>query len=233
MKKILIVEDDIGIAELERDYLEANDFAVEIAVDGNEGLQKAMAGDYALILMDIMLPGQDGFQVCRQVREHKNTPILMISARREDVDKIRGFGIGADDYIVKPFSPNELVARVKAHIARYERLTCEDNSAGKMLRFPGLEIELDTRSVFVNGKEVMLKNREFELLAFLAKNPGIVFSREKLFDRVWGIDAIGDSATVMVHINRIREKIGPDSTQPIYIETVWGAGYRFHKFKFL
>ena len=230
MKKILIVEDDIAIAEFERDYLEANDFAVEIAADGNQGLKKALEEDYALILLDIMLPGQDGFQVCRQVREHKNTPILMISARREDVDKIRGFGIGADDYIVKPFSPNELVARVKAHIARYERLTCGDDSEGKTLRFADLEIQLNSRRVFVNGEEVILKNREFELLAFLAENSGIVFSKEKLFDRVWGMNAIGDTATVMVHVNRIREKIEPDSVKPIYIETVWGAGYRFHKF---
>jgi len=230
MKKILIVEDDIGIAELERDYLEANGFAVEIAVDGSQGLQKALAEDYTLILLDIMLPGQDGFQVCRQVREHKNTPILLVSARREDIDKIRGFGIGADDYIVKPFSPNELVARVKGHIARYERLTSGENPGGNMLRYAGLEIQLDERRVFTNGEEVTLKNREFELLAFLAENAGIVFSREKLFDRVWGMDAIGDNATVMVHINRIREKIEPDPAHPIYIETVWGTGYRFHKF---
>jgi DNA-binding response OmpR family regulator len=230
MKKILIVEDDLGIAELERDYLEANDFAVEIAADGNQGVQKALVEDYALILLDIMLPEQDGFQVCRQVREHKNTPILMISACREDIDKIRGFGIGADDYIVKPFSPNELVARVKAHIARYERLTCGENPGGKMLCYADLEIHLDERRVFVNGEEVMLKNREFELLTFLAENPGIVFSKEKLFDRVWGMDAIGDTATVTVHINRIREKIEPNSAHQIYIETVWGAGYRFHKF---
>ncbi|VBB08271.1 transcriptional regulatory protein c terminal [Lucifera butyrica] len=230
MKKILIVEDDTGILELERDYLEANGFTVEIAADGSRGLQKALAEDYALILLDIMLPGQDGFQVCRQVREHKNTPILMISARREDCDKICGFGFGADDYIVKPFSPNELVARVKAHIARYERLTCGENSDGKILRCAGLEIQLDARRVFVNGEEATLKNREFELLAFLAENPGIVFSKERLFDRVWGIDAIGDTATVMVHINRIREKVEPDSVHPVYIETVWGTGYRFRKF---
>jgi len=230
MKKILMMEDDIGIAELERDYLEANGFAVEIAADGNQGLQKALAEEYALILLDIMLPGQDGFQVCRRVRERKNTPILLVSARREDIDKIRGFGLGADDYIVKPFSPNELVARVKGHIARYERLTCGENSGDKILRYAGLEIQLDARRVFVEGEEMTLKNREFELLAFLAENPGIVFSREKIFDRVWGMEAIGDNATVMVHINRIREKIEPDPAHPVYIETVWGTGYRFNKF---
>lgn len=229
MKKILIVEDDIGISELERDYLEANDFVVDIISDGNIGLQKALAEDYALILLDIMLPGQDGFQVCRQIREHKDTPILFISARREDIDKIRGFCIGADDYIVKPFSPNELVARVKAHITRYERLTCGVGVDKKILRSAGLEIQLGTRRVFVNEEEVTLKNREFELLAFLAKNSGIVLSKEKLFECVWGMDAMGDNATVMVHINRIREKIEPDIANPIYIETVWGAGYRFNK----
>lgn len=230
MKKILIIEDDIGIAELERDYLEASDFAVEITTDGSMGLQKALSEEYALIMLDIMLPGKDGFQVCRRVREHKNTPILLISARREDVDKIRGLGIGADDYIVKPFSPNELVARVKAHIARYERLTCGENSGDGILRYAGLEIHLDARRVFVDGEEVTLKNREFELLAFLAENPGIVLSREKLFECVWGMDAIGDNATVMVHINRIREKIESNPAHPTYIETIWGTGYRFNKF---
>jgi len=229
MKKILIVEDDSGISELERDYLEANDFAVDMTSDGNMGLQKALSEDYALILLDIMLPGKDGFQVCRQVRQHKDTPILLISARREDIDKIRGFGIGADDYIVKPFSPNELVARVKAHIKRYERLTCGLVANDKILRSAGLEIQLDTRRVFVNEEEVLLKNREFDLLAFLAKNSGIVLSKRKIFECVWGMDAIGDNATVMVHINRIREKIEPDPAKPIYIETVWGTGYRFNK----
>ncbi len=170
MKKILIIEDDSGISELERDYLEANDFAVDMTSDGNTGLQKALSEDYALILLDIMLPGKDGFQVCRQVRQHKDTPILLISARREDIDKVRGFGIGADDYIVKPFSPNELVARVKAHIKRYERLTCGLVANDKILRSAGLEIQLDTRRVFVNEEELLLKNREFDLLAFLAKN---------------------------------------------------------------
>ena len=230
MKKILIIEDDMPIAEFERDYLEANDFVVEIIADGNLGLKQALEKDYALILLDIMLPGQDGFRVCRQICEHKDTPILMVSARREDIDKVRGLGIGADDYIVKPFSPTELVARVKAHIARYERLTGGDDSGEKVLRFADLEIQLNSHRVFINGKEVILKNREFELLVFLAKNPGIVFSKEKLLDCVWGMDAIGDTATVMVHINRIREKIELDSAQPVYIETVWGAGYRFHKF---
>lgn len=175
-----------------------------------------------------MLPGVDGFQICREVRKVRETPILMVSAKREDIDKIRGLGLGADDYIIKPFSPGELVARVKAHLVRYERLTKgRSGRQPKILQAGALEIQLETHRVYVDGKEVVLTHREFELLAFLAENPGIVFSRDKLFERVWGFDAVGDTATVMVHVNRIREKIEPDPAKPIYIETVWGAGYRF------
>ena len=230
MKRILIIEDNKEITELERDYLEANDFEVDIAEDGVTGLEKALADEYNLILLDIMLPRMDGFQVCREIRAQKDVPILMVSAKRDDIDKIRGLGLGADDYISKPFSPSELVARVKAHISRYERLTSRAGAAPKdedVLKVGELEIHLKKHRVFSQGKEAFLTNREFELLAFLAKHPGIVFSRERIFDRVWGLDAAGDTATVMVHINRIREKIEPDPTQPIYIETVWGAGYRF------
>ena len=230
MKRILIIEDNKEITELERDYLEANDFEVDIAEDGVTGLEKALADEYNLILLDIMLPRMDGFQVCREIRAQKDVPILMVSAKREDIDKIRGLGLGADDYISKPFSPSELVARVKAHISRYERLTSRAGAAPKdedVLKVGELEIHLKKHRVFSQGKEAFLTNREFELLAFSAKHPGIVFSRERIFDRVWGLDAAGDTATVMVHINRIREKIEPDPTQPIYIETVWGAGYRF------
>ena len=230
MKRILIIEDNKEITELERDYLEANDFEVDIAEDGVTGLEKALADEYNLILLDIMLPRMDGFQVCREIRAQKDVPILMVSAKREDIDKIRGLGLGADDYISKPFSPSELVARVKAHISRYERLTSRAGAAPKdedVLKVGELEIHLKKHRVFSQGKEAFLTNREFELLAFLAKHPGIVFSRERIFDRVWGLDAAGDTATVMVHINRIREKIEHDPTQPIYIETVWGAGYRF------
>ncbi|HJE83847.1 response regulator transcription factor [Megasphaera stantonii] len=230
MKRILIIEDNKEITELERDYLEANDFEVDIAEDGVTGLEKALADEYNLILLDIMLPRMDGFQVCREIRAQKDVPILMVSAKREDIDKIRGLGLGADDYISKPFSPSELVARVKAHISRYERLTSRAGAAPKdedVLKVGELEIHLKKHRVFSQGKEAFLTNREFELLVFLAKHPGIVFSRERIFDRVWGLDAAGDTATVMVHINRIREKIEPDPTQPIYIETVWGAGYRF------
>ena len=230
MKRILIIEDDQGIAELERDYLEANGFSTDIAADGKTGEAKALGEAFDLILLDIMLPGRDGFQICRTIREKKDIPILMVSARQEDIDKIRGLGLGADDYIIKPFSPTELVARVKAHITRYERLTgkAQQKAAdGEVLRSGDLEIYVDKHRVYVKGQEISLTNREFELLVFLAKHPDLVFSRDRLFERVWGLDAEGDTATVMVHINRIREKIEPDPAKPIYIETVWGAGYRF------
>lgn len=226
MRKILIVEDDKGIAELERDYLEANGFSVAVETDGLAGQEAALNQAFDLILLDIMLPGQDGFQICRHIRERKNIPVLLVSAKQEDIDKIRGLGLGADDYIVKPFSPNELVARVKAHLARYDRLTARETARGVM-QFGDLEIDESARRVFVAGREVALANKEFELLTFLAKNPDMVFSKETLFDRVWGTDSLGETATVSVHINRIREKIEADSSKPKYIETVWGAGYRF------
>ena len=220
MKRILIIEDNIEIAELERDFLEASAIESVIETDGTKGLERALQEDFDLILLDIMLPGTDGFHICR----------LMVSAKREDMDKIRGLGLGADDYIIKPFSPTELVARVKAHITRYERLTgkAQQKAAdGEVLRSGDLEIYVAKHRVYVKGQEISLTNREFELLVFLAKHPGLVFSRDRLFERVWGLDAEGDTATVMVHINRIREKIEPDPAKPIYIETVWGAGYRF------
>ena len=227
MKRILIIEDDKAIAELERDYLEANDFSVEIISDGKKGEEKALAEDFDLILLDLMLPSADGFAVCRAIRQKKDTPILMVSARQEEIDKVRGLGLGADDYIVKPFSPNELTARVKAHIARYERLTQKTAQKSDSIFTGGLEICPEARRVFTDGKEVSLTRREFDLLLFFAENPGIAFSKDKLFDRIWGMDALGDTATVMVHINRIREKIEPNPATPVYIETVWGVGYRF------
>ena len=227
MKRILIIEDDKAIAELERDYLEANDFSVEIISDGKKGEEKALAEGFDLILLDLMLPSADGFAVCRAIRKEKGTPILMVSARQEEIDKVRGLGLGADDYIVKPFSPNELVARVKAHIARYERLTQKTTQASNSIFTGDLEIQPEARRVFTGGKEVSLTRREFDLLLFFAQNPGIAFSKDKLFDRIWGMDALGDTATVMVHINRIREKIEPNPATPVYIETVWGVGYRF------
>jgi DNA-binding response OmpR family regulator len=227
MKQILIVEDDRDIAELEQDYLEANGFTVVLCGDGEKGLQIALNDPFDLIILDIMLPGQDGFRVCKQIRKYKNIPIIMVSAKQEDIDKIRGLGLGADDYIVKPFSPNELVARVKAHLSRYEQLTSREMRQD-VLHFGELEIDEDSHRVFIRGVEKILPNKEFELLLFLAKNPGIVFSKEVLFNRVWGVDAVGETATVSVHVNRIREKIEKDSSNPCYIETVWGAGYRFN-----
>ena len=228
MQKILIIEDDMDIAELERDYLEANGFSVEIVGDGALGEKRAMEADVDLILLDIMLPGMDGFQVCRKVREARNIPILLVSARQEDVDKIRGLGLGADDYIVKPFSPSELVARVKAHLQRYLQLTGKKDGS-HVLQRGALTIDRDGHRVFLDGREVPMPNKEFALLLFLAENPGVVFSKETLFERIWGETSLGDTATVSVHINRIREKIEPSTTRPIYIETVWGVGYRFKK----
>lgn len=228
MKKILIVEDDREIAELERDYLEANGFSVEIVGDGSLGEKRALEADVDLILLDIMLPGMDGFQVCRKVREARNIPILLVSARQEDVDKIRGLGLGADDYIVKPFSPSELVARVKAHLQRYLQLTGKKD-APHVFQRGALTIDRDGHRIFLDGREVPMPNKEFALLLFLAENPGVVFSKETLFERIWGETSLGDTATVSVHINRIREKIEPSTTRPTYIETVWGVGYRFKK----
>lgn len=231
MKRILIIEDDKSIAELERDYLEINHFETVICTDGKNGLATALNEDFDLILLDLMLPGADGFEICRAVRSQKDIPILMVTAKKEDIDKIRGLGIGADDYIVKPFSPGELIARVNAHLSRYERLTEKEKKDGATVTsemvIGKLKILPDAWRVYVGEKEVKLANKEFELLLFLASNPNIVFTKDKLFDRIWGLDSLGDTATVTVHINRIREKIEEDSSNPQYIETVWGAGYRF------
>ncbi|HIR84021.1 MAG TPA: response regulator transcription factor [Candidatus Galloscillospira excrementavium] len=227
MQKILIIEDDGDIAAIERDYLELNNFHVEIAPDGITGLERGLHGAFDLILLDLMLPGMDGFSVCRRLREETDIPILMVPAWREDIDKIRGLGLGADDYIEKPFSPSVLVARVRAHLARYARLTGGQQKADPELRAGGLRLNTATRRVYVNGQEVELKNREYELLHFLMLHPDMVFSREALYEKIWGLDAMGDNATVAVHINRVREKIEPDPSRPQYIQTVWGAGYRF------
>lgn len=230
MKRILIVEDDRLIAELERDYLEAAEFEVEIAADGTKGLSLARNQEYALVLLDIMLPGISGFEVCREIRKEKNIPVIMVTAKKEDFDKIRGLGLGADDYVIKPFSPSELVARVKSHIQIHEMLLKSENGddvKDENMEIHDLKICPLSRRVYLQGKEISLTNKEYELLWFLASNPNIVFSKETLFDRVWGLDAAGDTSTVTVHINRIREKIESDTNNPEYIETVWGAGYRF------
>ena len=231
MKSILIIEDDRSIAELEQDYLEISGFQTEIASNGTEGLELALTKDFDLILLDVMLPGKDGFKVCEEIRAIKEIPILMVTAKKEDIYKIQGLGIGADDYIVKPFSPSELVARVNAHISRYERLTTidkNDNNEKSSIIIGRIKILLKARRVYVGEEEVKFANKEFELLMFLASNPNIVFSKDKLLDRIWGEESFGDSSTVTVHINRIRDKIELDSSNPEYIETVWGAGYRFN-----
>jgi len=224
--KILIIEDDLSIAELERDYLVINGFECDIADNGIKGLEMAQKNDYALVILDIMLPGIDGFAICSKIRETKDIPVLLISAKKDEIDKIRAFGLGADDYMTKPFSPAELVARVKMHINRYDRLTGRKDKTSK-IKVRGLEIDKDARKVTVSGVEKQFTAKEFDLLLFLAENPNRVFSREILFDRIWGMDSIGDVATVTVHIQRIREKIEADTQNPLYIETVWGAGYRF------
>ncbi len=226
MKKILIIEDDINIAELQRDYLEIEGFLVEIALTGEDGLNKALNGQVDLILLDLMLPEVDGFQICKTVRIEKDIPIIMVSAKKEDIDKIRGLGLGADDYIVKPFSPSELVARVKAHISRYERLISKEPQKDT-ISIRGLRMDKESRRVYVNERELIFTTKEFDILLFLAMNPDHVFSKEQLFERLWGIDSFGDISTVTVHIRKIREKIEVDPSRPQYIETIWGAGYRF------
>ncbi len=227
MKKVLIIEDDQSIALLQRDYLEINDFEVEIESNGKSGLQKALSKEYDLIILDLMLPEMNGFEICKKIRESKDIPILIISAKTEDIDKIRGFGLGADDFIVKPFSPSELIARVKAHLARYQRLANKGQINEEELQVRGLTIQKDSRKVLVNGEEKIFTTKEFNLLTFLASNPNKVFSKELLFDRIWGFETVGDISTVTVHIRKIREKIEVDPSNPNYIETIWGAGYRF------
>ncbi len=228
MSKILIIEDEDSIADLEKDYLELSDFTVEIAGDGIEGEKKALEEDFDLIVLDLMLPGKDGFEVCKSIREKKNVPILMVSAKKDDIDKIRGLGLGADDYMTKPFSPSELVARVKAHMARYERLVNSNaKPANKIIEIRGLKIDKTARRVWVDGEEKQFTTKEFDLLTFLAENPNHVFTKDELFREIWDMDSIGDIATVTVHIKKIREKIEFDSANPQYIETIWGVGYRF------
>ena len=227
MSKILSVEDEESIADLEKDYLELSGFEVDIETDGKRGLDTALAGDYDLYILDLMLPGIDGFEICRQIREHKDTPILMVSAKKDDIDKIRGLGLGADDYITKPFSPSELVARVKAHLARYDRLIGTNLHKNEVIKIRGLKIDKTARRVWVNGEETQFTTKEFDLLTFLAENPNHVFTKEELFRRIWNMESIGDIATVTVHIKKIREKVEFDTSKPQYIETIWGVGYRF------
>ena len=226
MSRIFIIEDEETIAELEKDYLELSGFEVEIENDGAAGLERSLKEDFDLFILDLMLPGMDGFEICRRIREVKNTPILMVSAKKEDIDKIRGLGLGADDYITKPFSPSELVARVKAHLARYERLIGSGMPANDVIEIRGLKIDKTARRVWINGEEKNFTTKEFDLLTFLAQNPNHVYTKE-LFQKIWDMESIGDIATVTVHIKKIREKIEFNTAKPQYIETIWGVGYRF------
>ena len=227
MNKILIVEDEVAIADLEKDYLELSGFEVEVENDGTNGLARALAEDFDLFILDLMLPGIDGFEICKQIRGKKNTPILMVSAKKDDIDKIRGLGLGADDYVTKPFSPSELVARVKAHLARYERLIGSNTPENDIVEIRGIKIDKTARRVWINGEEKQFTTKEFDLLTFLAENPNHVFTKEELFKEIWNMDSIGDIATVTVHIKKIREKIEMNTAKPQYIETIWGVGYRF------
>lgn len=227
MSRILIIEDEVAIADLEKDYLELSDFKVDICNNGDEGLTTALSGEYDLVILDLMLPGIDGFEVCRRIREEKNLPIIMVSAKKDDIDKIRGLGLGADDYLTKPFSPSELVARVKAHMARYNRLVGSHTKENDIVEIRGIRIDKTARRVFVDNVEKNFTTKEFDLLTFLAENPNHVFTKEEIFREIWDMDSIGDIATVTVHIKKIREKIETDTSKPQYIETIWGVGYRF------
>jgi DNA-binding response OmpR family regulator len=226
MKKVLIIEDDLNIAELERDYLHLNDFHAEIEQDGMAGLQMALSGQFDIIVVDLMLPRKSGYEIISEIRKHLEIPVIVVSAKNEDIDKIRGLDIGADDYLTKPFSPTEFVARVKSHAKRYERLkgSADDH---EVILHNGLEIDTGSRQVFVNGKEVQLTTKEYDILLFLASHPNIVFTKERLLDAVWGNGYFGDTATIAVHTYKIRKKIESDPANPVYIETIWGTGYRF------
>ncbi len=227
MSKILIIEDETAIADLERDYLELSGFEVQIENSGDRGLVRALEEEFDLIILDLMLPGLDGFEICRKIREQKNLPIIMVSAKKDDIDKIRGLGLGADDYMTKPFSPSELVARVKAHLARYERLVNSNVQENDIIEIRGIKIDRTARRVWINGEEKNFTTKEFDLLTFLAQNPNHVFTKEELFREIWDMESVGDIATVTVHIKKIREKIEKQSSKPQYIETIWGVGYRF------
>lgn len=227
MRRILIIEDELAIAELEKDYLELSQFEVVIETKGDAGLALAMEEKFDLLILDLMLPNIDGFEICRQIREEKNIPIIMVSAKKDDIDKIRGLGLGADDYMTKPFSPSELVARVKAHLARYERLTGSGIKENDIVEIRGIKIDKTARRVYINGEEKAFTTKEFDLLTFLAENPNHVFTKEELFKEIWDMESVGDIATVTVHIKKIREKVEANTSKPQYIETIWGVGYRF------
>ncbi|MBR3602437.1 MAG: response regulator transcription factor [Lachnospiraceae bacterium] len=227
MSRILIIEDEVAIADLEKDYLELSGFEVVMEHAGDTGLARALSEEFDLIVLDLMLPGIDGFEVCRQIREKKDIPVIMVSAKKDDIDKIHGLGLGADDYMTKPFSPSELVARVKAHMSRYNRLVNTNQKVNDVIEIRGIRIDKTARRVYIDGEEKNFTTKEFDLLTFLAENPNHVFTKEELFREIWDMDSVGDIATVTVHIKKIREKIEAGSSKPQYIETIWGVGYRF------
>lgn len=228
MKRILIVEDDVSIGEVEKDYLEISGFEVEVSTDGIQGRDKAINEEFDLVILDVMLPGVDGFQICKDIRKEKDIPIIMVTARTEEIDKLRGLGLGIDDYVTKPFSPNELIARVKAHLTRYENLkSTSQGEKSDIVKRRGLSINTQSRQVFVNGKEVDLTVKEYDLLLLLASTPNKVFSKEEIFSKVWGFNSENDIPTITVHVRKLREKIEFDPSNPDYIMTVWGIGYKF------
>jgi DNA-binding response OmpR family regulator len=227
MNRLLIIEDEVAIAELEKDYLELSGFEVVVETTGDIGVKRALSEEFNLVILDLMLPNMDGFEICKRIREEKNIPIIMVSAKKDDIDKIRGLGLGADDYMTKPFSPSELVARVKAHLARYDRLIGTGIRENDMIEIRGLKIDKTARRVFLNGEERIFTTKEFDLLTFLAENPNHVYTKEELFREIWDMESVGDIATVTVHIKKIREKVEFNTSKPQYIETIWGVGYRF------
>lgn len=227
MSRILIIEDEVAIAELEKDYLELSGFDVEVEIAGDVGMKRALTEEFDLVILDLMLPNMDGFDICKKIREAKNIPVIMVSAKRDEIDKIRGLGLGADDYMTKPFSPSELVARVKAHLARYDRLIGSGVKENDIIEIRGLKIDKIARRVFLNGEEKIFTTKEFDLLTFLAQNPNRVYTKDELFREIWDMESVGDIATVTVHIKKIREKIEYNTSKPQYIETIWGVGYRF------
>ena len=228
-KKVLLIEDDESILQLEKDYLEANGFTVSAVQDGNKGLELALNESYNLILLDIMLPNISGLEICKKIRETSNIPILFVSAKRDDIDKIKGLGLGADDYIVKPFSPSELTARVIAHISRYERLTNSAQKHSDIIETGNLKIDKNARRVYLNSTEITLTNKEFDLLTCLAEEPDKIFSKEELFEKIWQYDSMGETSTVTVHVNRVRDKLFAADKTFSGVNTVWGRGYRFNR----
>lgn len=229
MNKILIIEDEEEIAEFEKDYLEINGFSVDVEYDGEAGVKSALNKDYDLILLDLMLPNMGGYDICKTIRVNKEVPILIVSAKKEDIDIIKGLGFGANDYITKPFSPGELVARVKAQVERYNKMVDIGKNANDKISIKGLTIDKLSRMVFLNEKEISLTATEFDLLYFLASNPNRVFSKDAIFTHVWGMESFGDVASVVVYIKKLREKLETSQTEQKYIETIWGVGYKFKK----